>query len=176
MFNKKTFKDIDLTNKRVLVRVDFNVPLKDGKVSDDTRIRAAMPTINYLIDNNAIVILCSHLGRPKGVPDLNYSLKPVADYLAKFMGRPVSFADDCIGKNALEETKNLQSGDVLLLENTRFHSGEKTNDPEMAKKLASLADVFVMDAFGSAHRAHASTVGVTEYLPSVAGFLMEKDG
>jgi phosphoglycerate kinase len=175
MFNKKTVKDIDITNKKVLVRVDFNVPLKDGKVSDDTRIRAAMPTIKYLVDNNARVILCSHLGRPKGEPDLKFSLKPVADYLSDLLGIPVSFADDCIGESAFEKTKNLQPGDVLLLENTRFHSGEKSNDPEMAKKLASLADVFVMDAFGSAHRAHASTVGVTDYLPSVAGFLMEKE-
>jgi phosphoglycerate kinase len=175
MFNKKTVKDIDLKDKRVLVRVDFNVPIKDGVVSDDTRIRAAMPTIRYLIDHNASVILCSHLGRPKGIPDLNYSLRPVAIYLTNLIGSPVLFADDCIGKSAFEEAKKLEPGNVLLLENTRFHPGEKSNDPEMAQELASLADVFVMDAFGSAHRAHASTVGVTEYLPSVAGFLMEKE-
>ncbi len=175
MFNKKTVKDIDLSNKRVLVRVDFNVPLKDGKVADDTRIQAALPTIKYLLENNASVLLCSHLGRPKGVPDMNFSLRPVADYLAGVLERPVIFVDDCIGESAFEEAKNLEPGEVVLLENTRFHAGEKNNDPEMAKKLASLADIFVMDAFGSAHRAHASTVGVADYLPSVAGFLMEKE-
>lgn len=175
MFNKKTVRDIDLSNKRVLVRVDFNVPLKDGKVADDTRIQAALPTIEYLLENNASVLLCSHLGRPKGVPDMKFSLRPVADHLAGVLERPVIFVDDCIGESAFEEAKNLEPGEVVLLENTRFHAGEKSNDPEMAKKLASLADIFVMDAFGSAHRAHASTVGVADYLPSVAGFLMEKE-
>jgi len=175
MFNKKTVADIDVNDKKVLVRVDFNVPLKDGRVTDDTRIRAALPTINYLIEHNAKVILCSHLGRPKGEPDLSFSLKPAADQLQKLIEANVLFAEDCIGSAAIEAVANLKSGDVLLLENTRFHLEEKKNDPEMARQLANLADIFVMDAFGSAHRAHASTEGVTAFLPSVAGFLMEKE-
>lgn len=175
MFNKKTVADIDVNDKKVLVRVDFNVPLKDGRVTDDTRIRAALPTINYLIEHNAKVILCSHLGRPKGEPDLSFSLKPAADQLQKLIEANILFAEDCIGSAAIEAVANLKSGDVLLLENTRFHLEEKKNDPEMARQLANLADIFVMDAFGSAHRAHASTEGVTAFLPSVAGFLMEKE-
>lgn len=175
MFNKKIVTDLDVSNKRVLVRVDFNVPLKDGKVSDDTRIRAALPTIQYLLDQNAAVILCSHLGRPKGEVNAELSLRPVADYLGTLIGQPVTFAEDCIGTAAEQAAQELQSGEVLLLENTRFHAGEKQNDSTMAKQLAALADFFVNDAFGTAHRAHASTVGVAQYLPSAAGFLLEKE-
>jgi phosphoglycerate kinase len=175
MFNKKSVKDIDVKGKKVLVRVDFNVPLKDGKVTDDTRIRAALPTINYLIDQGAVLILCSHLGRPKDAPDPEFSLKPVAEYLGGLLNKKVAFAEDCIGPKAEAAVAELKPGDVLVLENTRFHKEEKKNDPEMARQLASLADVFVNDAFGSAHRAHASTEGVTKYLPSVAGFLLEKE-
>lgn len=175
MFNKKTIRDIDVNGKRVLVRVDYNVPIKDGEVGDDTRIRAAMPTLNYLLEHGAAVILCSHLGRPKGGPDPKYSLRPVAAHLSRLLGKPVSFAEDCIGPLAEAAAKALQPGDVLLLENTRFHPGEEKNDPEMARQLASLADIYVNDAFGSAHRAHASTEGVAHHLPAVAGFLMEKE-
>ncbi len=175
MFNKKTVRDIDVKGKRVLVRVDFNVPLKDGGVGDDTRIKAALPTIKYLLEHGAAVILASHLGRPKGGPDPKYSLKPVAGHLAKLLGKPVAFAPDCIGPEAEKAAKALKPGEVLLLENTRFHPEEEKNDPAMAKQLASLADIFVNDAFGTAHRAHASTEGVTHYLPSVAGFLLEKE-
>jgi phosphoglycerate kinase len=175
MFNKKTVEDIDVKGKKVLVRVDFNVPLKDSGVGDDTRIRAALPTIEYLLKNGAAVILCSHLGRPKGGPDPKYSLKPVADYLAGLLKKPVAFASDCIGPEAEKAAKALKPGDVLVLENTRFHPEEEKNDMGMAKQLASLADIFVNDAFGTAHRAHASTEGVTHFLPSVAGFLLEKE-
>jgi len=175
MFNKKTVQDIDVKGKRVLVRVDFNVPIKDGVVGDDTRVRAAIPTIDYLLEHGAAVILMSHLGRPKGGPDPKYSMKPVAEHLAKLLGKPVAFASDCIGEVAEKAAKALKPGDVLVLENTRFHPEEEKNDPEMAKKLASLADVFVNDAFGSDHRAHASTEGVAHFLPAVAGFLLEKE-
>ncbi len=175
MFNKKTVTDIDVKGKRVLVRVDFNVPIKDGKVGDDTRIRAAIPTIDYLLQHGAAVILCSHLGRPKGGPDPKLSLRPVADYLSGLMGKPVSFADDCVGPNAEAAAKALKPGQMLLLENTRFHPEEEKNDMELAKKMASLADIYVNDAFGSAHRAHSSTEGVAHFLPAVAGFLMEKE-
>jgi phosphoglycerate kinase len=175
MFNKKTIKDIDLRGKRVLVRVDYNVPIKDGSVGDDTRIRAAMPTLKYLLEQGAAVILCSHLGRPKGSPNPKYSLRPVATHLSELMGRPVAFAEDSIGPVAEEAAKALNPGDVLLLENTRFHPEEEKNDPEMSRQLGKLADIFVNDAFGSAHRAHASTEGVAHYLPAVAGFLLEKE-
>ena len=175
MFNKKTIRDIDVKGKRVLVRVDFNVPVKEGVVGDDTRIRAALPTINYLLENGAALILCSHLGRPKGEVKPEFSLRPVAEYLGKLLGRPVAFAEDCIGPKADEAAKALKPGDVLVLENTRFHAGETKNDPEIAKQLASLADVYVNDAFGSAHRAHSSTEGVAQFLPAVAGFLLEKE-
>jgi phosphoglycerate kinase len=174
MFDKKIVTDIDVKGKKVLVRVDFNVPLKDGAVSDDTRIQAALPTINYLIEQGATPILCSHLGRPKGV-DPMFSLKPVADYLATLVDVPVKFAEDCIGSIAQKAVSSLQTGEILVLENTRFHAGEKKNDPIMAKQLASLADVFVNDAFGTAHRAHASNVGVANHLQAVAGFLLEKE-
>ncbi|NPV86568.1 MAG: phosphoglycerate kinase [Anaerolineae bacterium] len=175
MFNKKTVRDIDVKNKRVLVRVDFNVPLKDNQVGDDTRVRAALPTIEYLMKNGAAVILCSHLGRPKGGPDPKYSLKPVADHLSKLLGKPVAFAEDCIGAVAEQAAAALKPGEVLVLENTRFHPEEEKNDEEMSRQLATLADVYVNDAFGSAHRAHASTEGVTHYKPGVAGFLLEKE-
>ncbi len=175
MLNKKMLTDLDLQGKKVLVRVDFNVPLKDGVVQDDTRILAALPTINYLLNNGAAVILASHLGRPKGKVNLEYSLKPVALYLAKLLVAPVRFADDCRGSETKEAAKSLQPGEVMVLENTRFYDGEEKNDPEMAKDLADLADLYVNDAFGTAHRAHASTAGVTDYLPSAAGFLLEKE-
>lgn len=175
MFEKKTIKDIDVKHKKVLMRVDFNVPVKEGVVGDDTRIRAAMPTIQYLIDEGAAVILTSHLGRPKGKVMPEFSLKPVAEHLAQLLGKPVAFADDCLGESASTAADALIPGQVLLLENTRFYAGEEKNDPEMAKQLASLADVFVNDAFGTAHRAHASTEGVANYLPAVAGFLLEKE-
>lgn len=175
MFNKKTVADIDVRGKRVLVRVDFNVPIKDGKVADDTRIRAALPTIEYLLDHGAAVILCSHLGRPKGGPDPVFSLRSAAEHLGELIDKPVAFAEEPVGPKAAQAAEKLEPGDVLVLENTRFNPGETKNDPEMAEQLASLADVYVDDAFGSAHRAHASTEGVTHYLPSVAGFLMEKE-
>jgi len=175
MFNKKTVTDIDVKGKKVFVRVDFNVPLKDGQVGDDTRIRAALPTIEHLLNNGAAVILASHLGRPKGGPDPKYSLKPVAEHLAKLLGKPVKFANDCIGPEAEQAAAALKPGEILLLENTRFHPEEEKNNPEMASKLASLAEIYVNDAFGSAHRAHASTEGIARHLPAVAGFLLEKE-
>ena len=175
MFNKKTVEDIDVKGKKVLVRVDFNVPIKEGVVGDDTRMRAALPTIHYLLDHGAAVILFSHLGRPKGGPDPKFSMKPVADHLAELMGKGVAFAPDCVGPEAEKAASALKPGEVLVLENTRFHPEEEKNDPALAKQMASLADVFVNDAFGSAHRAHASTEGVTHYLPAVAGFLLEKE-
>jgi len=174
--NKKTVRDINVAGKRVLVRVDFNVPLdkKTSEISDDTRIKAALPTIKYLIEHKARVILCSHLGRPKGeTPGL--SLKSVAVRLAKLLGKPVQTTEDCVGPKAEAAVATLKYGDVLLLENLRFHDEEEKNDPAFAKSLASLADLYVNDAFGTAHRAHASTAGVTKYLPAVAGFLMEKE-
>ncbi|MCD4671159.1 MAG: phosphoglycerate kinase [Anaerolineaceae bacterium] len=175
MFSKQTIRDVDVKGKKILVRVDFNVPLKDGAVADDTRIQAALPTINALLDGGAAVILCSHLGRPKGVADPAFSLKPVAVYLAGMLGKEVAFAEDCIGPVAEAAAAALQPGGVLVLENTRFHKEEKKNDPAMAEQLASLAEMYVNDAFGSAHRAHASTEGVTHFLPAVGGLLMEKE-
>ena len=175
MFNKKTILDMNFRGKKVLVRVDFNVPIKNGVVGDDTRIKAALPTINYLLENGAALILCSHLGRPKDKPVPEFSMKPVADHLAKLLNKPVLFSEECIGPVAEKAAGALKPGDILILENTRFYPGETNNDPEMAKQLAKLADVYVNDAFGSAHRAHASTEGVAKYLPSVAGFLMEKE-
>ena len=174
--NKKTLRDIDVTGKRVLVRVDFNVPLdkSTGEISDDTRIRAVLPTINYLVDHRAKIILCSHLGRPKGVtPEL--SLAQVAKRLSILLGRLVQLAADCVGPKAEQAVAALKDGEVLLLENVRFHAGDEDNDPDFAKSLASLAEIYVNDAFGTAHRAHASTTGVAQYLPAVAGFLMEKE-
>jgi len=174
MFSKKLITDVNVKGKRVLARVDFNVPIKDGKVTDDTRIRAALPTINYVLENGGALILCSHLGRPEGV-DPQFSMRPTAERLASLLGKPVAFAENCIGPIAESAANTLQPGEVLVLENTRFHAGEKKNDPEMAKQLAALANLYVNDAFGSAHRAHASTEGVTHFLPAVGGFLMEKE-
>jgi phosphoglycerate kinase len=173
--SKKTIQHIDVAGKRVLVRVDFNVPLEKSMVSDDTRIRAALPTIRYLLEHDAQPILCSHLGRPKGKPEGKYSLTPVAERLRQLLSRPVQMAPGCIGPVVEGMSKNIPRGSVLLLENLRFHAEEEANDAEFAQALASLADVYVNDAFGSAHRAHASTAGVTAYLPAVAGFLMEKE-
>ena len=175
MFKKKMVTDLEVKGKKVLVRVDFNVPIADGVVGDDSRIRAALPTIQYLLDQGGAVILCSHLGRPKGGFDPTFTMKPVAEHLATLIDAPVAFAEDCIGEIAEAAAAALQPGQVLVLENTRFHAGEKKNDPEMAKQLAALADLYVNDAFGSAHRAHASTAGVADYLPAAAGFLLEKE-
>lgn len=171
----KTVRDIDIKGKKVLVRVDFNVPLNGETVTDDTRIRAALPTINYLLENGAAVILMSHLGRPKGKKDPKYSLRPVALHLHELLGKPVEMAPDCIGEEVQKMAAALQPGQVLLLENVRFYPQETDNDPQFAKDLASLAEIYVNDAFGAAHRAHASTTGVAQYLPAVAGFLMEKE-
>jgi len=175
MFNKKSIADVDVAGKKVLVRVDFNVPIKDGQVGDDTRIRAALPTLNYLLEHGAALILCSHLGRPKGEVMPEFSLEPVGEHLGKLLGREVRFVEECVGPEAEQAAAALYPGDVLLLENTRFHPGETKNDPAMAQQLAALADLYVNDAFGSAHRAHASTEGVAKFLPGVAGFLMEKE-
>ena len=173
--NKKTIKDLlPLAGKRVLVRVDFNVPMKNGVITDDTRIRAAIPTIQFILANGACAVLMSHLGRPKGV-DLSQSLQPAAVRLGELLGKPVKFAADCVGSVAEEAAKALQPGDVLLLENLRFHKEEEKNDPNFAKQLAVLGDVYVDDAFGSAHRAHASVEAVAHFLPAAAGFLMEKE-
>ena len=175
-FNKKTIRDIDVDGKRVLVRVDFNVPVADGVVGDTTRIEAAIPTIKYLVDHNAKVILMSHLGRPKGDgPEPALSLKPVAEKLAELSGLDVTFVPDTYGDEAAAAAAALEPGQVLVLENVRFDKREKKNDPEIAKKLADLADIFVLDAFGTAHRAQGSVVGPAEYLPAVAGFLLEKE-
>ena len=174
--SKLSIKDLDLKGKRVFVRVDFNVPIKDGKVEDDTRIRAAVPTIEYAISRGARLILASHLGRPKGQRVEKYSLRPVADHLAQVLGKPVAFVDDCVGEEATAKVASLKDGDVLLLENLRFHPEEEKNDEGFAKQLASLCDVYVNDAFGTAHRAHASTVGITRFVTqSAAGLLMEKE-
>lgn len=175
MFNKKMVTDLDVEGKKVIVRVDFNVPIKDGKISDDTRITAALPTINYLLDHGASVILMSHLGRPKTKEDLQFSLKPVAEHLATLVNAPVKFASDCRGEIAQAASAELKPGEILVLENTRFYPEESKNDVEMSKDLASLADLYVNDAFGSAHRAHSSTAGIADYLPAAAGFLMEKE-
>jgi len=173
--HKQTVRDVDLEGKRVLARVDFNVPLQNGHITDDTRIRAALPTIRYILEHGAALILCSHLGRPKGKPVPELRMDPVAERLRELLGQPVKKAGDCIGPEVRAAAAALKPGDVLLLENTRFHPEEKADDPEFARKIAALADIFVNDAFGAAHRAHATTEGVTHYLPSVAGFLMEKE-
>ena len=174
--NKKTVKDIDVAGKRVLLRCDFNVPLDDEcNITDTKRIDEAIKTINYLLKNNAKVILCSHLGRPKGEFNLKYSLKPVAVYLSKVLGKNVVLASDVVGESAKKVVENLREGEVCMLENLRFEKGETQNDPEFSKKLASLADIYVNDAFGTCHRAHSSTAGVAEYLPSACGFLIKKE-
>lgn len=175
MSELRTLRDLEVDGRKVLVRVDFNVPLIDGGVGDDTRIRAALPTVHYLLDHGAAVILCSHLGRPKGNPDPALSLRPVAERLAELAGRPVRFAEDCVGPVAQAAADQLQPGELLLLENTRFHSAEKANDPDFAQQLADLADAYVDDAFGSAHRAHASTESVAHLLPGAAGLLIERE-
>jgi phosphoglycerate kinase len=173
--NKKTVKDIDLKGKRVFMRVDFNVPMAEGKVTDDKRIKAALPTIKYVLEQGASVLLASHLGRPKGGPDPEFSLKAAAEVLAGHLGRPVVMAPDCVGPEVEKIAAALKPGDVVMLENTRFHAGEEKNDLELAKQMAALADVYVNDAFGSAHRAHASTEGIARFLPAVSGFLMEQE-
>jgi phosphoglycerate kinase len=173
--NKKTVKDIDLKGKRVLMRVDFNVPMADGKVTDDKRIRASLPTIKYVLDQGASLILMSHLGRPKGGPDPEFSLRAAADVLSSHLGLPVKMAPDTIDAEAERMAKELKPGEVLMLENTRFNKGEEKNDLELAKRMAALAEVYVDDAFGSAHRAHSSTEGVAQFLPAVSGFLMEQE-
>lgn len=173
--NKKTIEDIDVSGKKVLVRCDFNVPLKDGQITSDKRIVASLPTIQYLLDHHAKVILCSHLGRPKGEVVPEFSLKPVAARLSELLGLPVKMAADVVGESAVTLAAGLKEGEVLLLENVRFEKGETKNDPELSKKFAALADVFVNDAFGSAHRAHSSTTGVTDYIPAVCGYLIQKE-
>lgn len=172
--NKKTVRDIDVRGKRVLMRVDFNVPVKDGQVGDDTRIRAALPTIRYLLEQGAAVVLMSHLGRPKGV-DEKLRMAPVGARLSELLGRPVLVLRDCVGQEVEEAVLATQPGHVVLLENLRFHPEEEKNDPAFARQLARLGEVYVNDAFGTAHRAHASTEGVAHYLPAVAGFLMEQE-
>ena len=174
--NKKTVRDIDVAGKKVLVRCDFNVPQdENGAITDNRRIVAALPTIKYLLENNAKVILCSHLGRPKGEINPKYSLRPVAEELSKLLGKEVKLASDVIGESAKALTSNMQQGDVVLLENVRYEAGEEKNDEDLSKAFASLAEIYVNDAFGTAHRAHSSTTGVASYLPAVSGFLIEKE-
>ena len=174
--NKKTIKDMDLKNKKILVRCDFNVPMDEEKnITDNTRIVAALPTIKYLLENNCAIILCSHLGRPKGEVKPEFSLKPVAKELSRLLDKEIIMANDVIGEDAKAKAENLQPGQIMLLENVRFHKEETDNDSEFSKQLASMAEIYVNDAFGAAHRAHASTAGVAQYLPAVSGFLIEKE-
>lgn len=174
--NKKTVRDIDIKNKKVLVRCDFNVPYDENrKITDNRRIVAALPTIKYLLDNNCKVILCSHLGRPKGEVKPEFSLDIVAEELSRLLGKDVKLAGDVVGESAKKLTDEMNNGDIVLLENVRFEAGEEKNDPELSKKFASMAEIFVNDAFGTAHRAHSSTTGVANYLPAVSGFLIEKE-
>jgi phosphoglycerate kinase len=173
--NKKTVKDVDVKGKRVFCRVDFNVPMKDGQVTDETRIRAALPTIQYLVEQGAKVLLASHLGRPKGQAVEELRLTPVAKRLSELLGKDVKKTDEAYGESVKSEIDSMNEGDVLLLENVRFYPGEEKNDPELAKAFAELADVYVNDAFGAAHRAHASTEGIAKYIPAVSGFLMQKE-
>lgn len=175
MFTKKTINDIDVQNKRVLVRADYNVPLENGSITDDYRIKQSVQTIQALVDKQAKVVICSHLGRPKGQPDSQYSLKPVADRLGELLNKEIRFASDCVGPEAEKMAAELQPGQVLLLENLRFHPEEEKNDAGFAEQLAKLGELFVQDGFGVVHRAHASTEAITHYLPSVAGLLLEKE-
>jgi phosphoglycerate kinase len=172
---KATIRDVDVSGKRVLVRVDFNVPVKDGRILDDTRIREAVPTINELVGRGARVILMTHLGRPDGQVDEAYRTRPLATRLSELIGRPVTHLDDCVGPAVEAAIKQMRDGDVVMLENVRFHAGETKNDPSFARQLASLGELYVNDAFGTAHRAHASTAGIAQYLPAVAGLLMERE-
>lgn len=173
--SKKTVEDLQVSGKKVLVRCDFNVKMENGVITSDKRIVASLPTIKYLIDNNAKVILCSHLGRPKGEVNPEFSMKPVAKRLSELLGKEVKMADDVVGESAQKLASELKDGEVLLLENVRFEPGETKNDPELSKKFAALADLYVNDAFGSAHRAHSSTTGVADYLPSACGYLIQKE-
>jgi phosphoglycerate kinase len=174
--SKLSLNDIDVAHRRVFMRVDFNVPLRDGAITDDTRIEAALPSIRHVLDRSGRLILASHLGRPKGKPEPKYSLRPVIARLQELLGRPVQFSNDCIGPEAESSANNLKDGEVLLLENLRFHAEEEKNDAGFAKQLASLCDIYVNDAFGAAHRAHASTAGITAFVqPAVCGFLMQKE-
>ena len=174
--NKKTVRDVDLKGKKVFVRCDFNVPMDENQnITDNRRIVAALPTIKYLLEQNCAIILSSHLGRPKGEFKPEFSLKPVAKELSRLLGKEVIMAKDVIGEDAETKAKNLKQGEIMLLENVRFHREETDNDPEFAKKLANYAEIFVNDAFGTAHRAHASTTGVADYIPAVSGFLIEKE-
>lgn len=175
MYNKKTIEDIEVAGKKVLVRCDFNVPMKDETITDDKRIVEALPTIQYLIAHNAKLILCSHMGRPKGEFNMKYSLRPVAVRLSELLGKEVELVSDVIGHDAQTKAAALKDGDVMLLENVRFHKEEEKNDPAFSKALASLAEIYVNDAFGTAHRAHASTAGVADYLPAVCGYLIQKE-
>ena len=174
-YNKKSIEDVNVAGKRVLCRCDFNVPTKNGKITSDKRIVAAMPTIKYLVDHNAKVILCSHMGKPKGEWKPELSLQVVADRISELLGKPVIMAKDVVGEDAKAKAAALKDGEVMLLENTRFEKGETKNDPELSKALASMADLFVNDAFGTAHRAHSSTAGVADYLPAVCGYLVQKE-
>ncbi len=175
LYNKKSIEDIDVKGKKVIVRVDFNVPLENGRITDDKRIVGALPTIRYLVDNGAKTILVSHLGRPKNGPEAKYSMKPTAERLSELLGKPVIMAEDVIGPDAKAKAAALKDGEVLMLENVRFHKEEEKNDPAFAKELASLAEIYVNDAFGTAHRAHASTAGLADYLPAVCGYLIQKE-
>ncbi len=174
-YNKKSVEDIDVAGKKVLIRCDFNVPIKDGVISSDKRIAAALPTVKYLLEHGAAVILCSHLGRPKGEFKPEFSLAPVAARLSELLGKPVAMAKDVVGEDARAKAAALKPGELLMLENVRFEAGETKNNPDLAKAFASLAEIYVNDAFGSAHRAHASTAGVADYLPAVCGYLIQKE-
>ena len=173
--NKKTIEDIDVSGKKVLVRCDFNVPLDNGVITDDKRIRESLKTIKYLVEHNAKVILCSHLGRPKGEFNMKFSLAPIAARLSELLGQKVEMASDVVGEDAQAKAAALKDGEIMLIENVRFHKEEEKNDPEFSKKLASLAEIYVNDAFGTSHRAHASTAGVADYLPAVCGYLIQKE-
>ncbi len=175
MYQKKTMKDVEVKGKRVFVRVDFNVPMEEGKITDDTRIRAAIPTISYLVEQGAKVILASHLGRPKGEVKEELRLTAVGERLSDLIGQPVKKLDESIGEEVEQAVASMNDGEIILLENVRFHAGEEKNDPALAESFAKLADVYVNDAFGAAHRAHATTAGIAQYLPAVSGFLMEKE-